>query len=171
MWRLLPLDDPLVDVFVSRDLDSLPSQREAAAVAAWLHAPETFHIMRDHWDHLITMPGGLWGAKVGQKRPLMARLKAELNGWVDHARHKNWDQRALHGIVWNHASVDSVQHDSYTCQRFPGYTVPFPTQRTENDTTLYVGQVVTDGSGGSGEKLRTCPVACRPQEHRDWDYC
>ena len=42
-----------MDAFVSRDLDSRLSQREATAVQHWLASNRTFHIMRDHWDHLV----------------------------------------------------------------------------------------------------------------------
>lgn len=69
------------------------------------------------------------------------------------------------------AAVDSVQHDSYTCQRFPGYTVPFPTRRDAGDTTLYLGQVVDPDGAGTDEKLLKCPVTCRPPAHADWEYC
>ena len=66
--------------------------------------------------------------------------------------------------------VDSVQHDSYTCQRFPGYTVPFPTRREANDTTQYLGQVVRPPPAAA-EKLHECPAQCRPRQHPDWEYC
>ncbi|XP_043213867.1 uncharacterized protein LOC122377647 [Amphibalanus amphitrite] len=174
LWRFLPLSDPLVDTFVSRDLDSRISNREAAAVHQWLASNRTFHIMRDHWDHLITVPGGLWGARPALRRQLADKLGTQLNKWMAHPGHKNWDQRALHSVVWFHAAVDSVQHDSYTCQRFPGYTVPFPTRR-RNDTTQYLGQVIRppEGSGAPApaEKLLKCPPQCRPREHQDWEYC
>ena len=76
--------------------------------------------------------------------------------------------------------VDAVQHDSYTCQRFPGYTVPFPTRRDPADTTQYLGQVVRPpgtGTGGTGtgagerERLHPCPPQCRPRKHQDWEFC
>ena len=51
-WRFLPLMDPLVDRFMSRDCDVLITAREVAAVNYWLeHSNATFHMMRDHQAH------------------------------------------------------------------------------------------------------------------------
>ena len=48
-----------VDVFASRDLDSLFSAREAAAVREWRESStEPIHIMRDHFYHNFYMLGG-----------------------------------------------------------------------------------------------------------------
>ena len=58
VWRFAPLVDPLVSEFHSRDLDSIVSQREVAAVNEWLEAKnKTFHIMRDHKQHGSAIPG------------------------------------------------------------------------------------------------------------------
>ena len=46
MWRWLAMGDTFVDVFASRDLDSLLFQREVDAVNAWLATNKSFHIMR-----------------------------------------------------------------------------------------------------------------------------
>lgn len=48
MWRFLVMVDPLVDRFLSRDIDSDIIPREAAAVRQWLKSNYTFHVMRDH---------------------------------------------------------------------------------------------------------------------------
>ena len=57
VWRFLPVLDDNVDVFVSRDLDSRFSEREATAVQQWLRSNKTFHIMRDHPQHVATILG------------------------------------------------------------------------------------------------------------------
>ena len=50
--------DPLVSEFHSRDLDSIVSPREVAAVKEWLITEnKTFHIMRDHKQHGSAIPG------------------------------------------------------------------------------------------------------------------
>lgn len=46
MWRWLPIGDQLVDVFMSRDADSLILQREIDSVNVWLGSNKTGHIMR-----------------------------------------------------------------------------------------------------------------------------
>ena len=48
MFRYLVMLDPNVDVFISRDIDSLIWHREVDAVKEWLSSNYTFHLMRDH---------------------------------------------------------------------------------------------------------------------------
>lgn len=45
-WRWLPIGDPLVDFFMSRDTDSWFSQREFDSVNVWMNSDKLFHIMR-----------------------------------------------------------------------------------------------------------------------------
>lgn len=51
MYRYLVMLDPNVDLFISRDVDSLIFQREVDAVRQWLPSNYTFHLMRDHKGH------------------------------------------------------------------------------------------------------------------------
>jgi hypothetical protein len=51
MYRFLVMLDPNVDVFISRDVDSLIFPREVDAVRQWLPSNYTFHLMRDHSGH------------------------------------------------------------------------------------------------------------------------
>ena len=44
--RWLPIDDPFVDYFISRDVDALISNREKHAVDEWIKEKTLFHIMR-----------------------------------------------------------------------------------------------------------------------------
>lgn len=46
MWRWLPIGDSFVDLFLSRDLDSLIIQREIDSVHFWLKSNKIAHIMR-----------------------------------------------------------------------------------------------------------------------------
>ena len=45
-WRWLPIGDPFVNVFISRDSDSWFNERESEAVKTWLASEYLFHIMR-----------------------------------------------------------------------------------------------------------------------------
>ena len=65
MWRFLVIDDPSVKRFLLRDADSLLSEREAAAVEAWLDSPFLFHHMRDYCSHTELILAGLWGGCTG----------------------------------------------------------------------------------------------------------
>lgn len=64
LWRFLPVIDPTVDIFLSRDLDSIVNEREVAAVKEWLtSSDQIFHGMRDNPAHRWEVLGGMWGAK------------------------------------------------------------------------------------------------------------
>ena len=56
--------DSKVEEFHSRDLDSLPTEREVLAVKEFsLNDNFQFHIMRDHRQHVAPITAGMWGAK------------------------------------------------------------------------------------------------------------
>ncbi|XP_037778192.1 uncharacterized protein LOC119574966 isoform X2 [Penaeus monodon] len=64
LWRALPMGDPNVDVFLSRDTDAQILERETAAVRQWLETNRTFHVMRDHHNHCAYVMGGMWGMRM-----------------------------------------------------------------------------------------------------------
>jgi hypothetical protein len=45
-WRWLPIGDSFIDIFSSRDTDSIIIQREVDSVNFWLNSPKPGHIMR-----------------------------------------------------------------------------------------------------------------------------
>jgi hypothetical protein len=63
-----------------------------------------------------------------------------------------------------------MAHDSYHCQRnelkkkSPLKVLPFPTMR---NGSYFVGGV----GENSNETPSKCPEACRPPDHKDWEYC
>lgn len=59
MFRYLAMLDPNVDIFISRDIDSVIRPREVDAVNEWLSSNYTFHVMRDQIYHHIIMLAGL----------------------------------------------------------------------------------------------------------------
>lgn len=59
MFRYLVMLDPDVDVFISRDVDSIIWRREVDAVKEWLSSNYTFHLMRDQPEHFVIMLAGL----------------------------------------------------------------------------------------------------------------
>ena len=56
-----------VDVMVSRDLDSIVSERESHAVKEWIFSSKSHHFMNDHPRHTSKIMAGLWGAKLTNK--------------------------------------------------------------------------------------------------------
>jgi len=169
-WRFLPLMDPLVDVFVSRDADSKASHREAAAVYDWLAENKTFHIMRDapgHMGHKIL--AGMWGADNRYKRKSLAKWGRDL---IDVATglpkkpQKTFDQEMLDKYLWPHIENDSVQHDAYGCLRNPN-TRPWPTKR---ETTGW--NFVGSHESINNIAWKECPIQCRHPDHKnEWYNC
>lgn len=110
MWRFLVMMDPLVDRFLSRDIDSDIIPREVAAVRQWLNSPNhTFHVMRDHPSHGGFMLAGLWGAKSVRRRDLIRRLGRVLLWSGQDDQSYQTDQNRLDLIVWPFATFDVVR--------------------------------------------------------------
>jgi hypothetical protein len=135
MFRYLVMLDPNVDVFISRDVDSIIWPREVDAVAEWLKSNFTFHVMRDHKFHgsiilagikfhficmivilwvsnipfdLMFRVAGMWGAKLIQRRDLIEGLMRALV--LAGQNQIGWqDQASLDTIVWPAAKYDVVR--------------------------------------------------------------
>lgn len=66
LWRFLAVDDPSVKAVLSRDSDSVVSEREVVCIDRWLNDPEgvdwTWLIIRDHPAHTcVPVLAGMWG--------------------------------------------------------------------------------------------------------------
>ena len=170
IWRFFPTLDPQVDVFVSRDLDSVVTPREVKAVEEWLQSGKTLHALRDHPRHTrVPMLGGLWGVQRTRSR------KAWIDVWTDiwtaiiadplsqnDRGKKGSDQELLRCHVWRRLSGEVFQHDSYSCAQYPG-AVGFPSQRP-NSTANFVGAKMD-----LGQRNIECPAQCRRKP--SWTFC
>jgi len=169
-WRFFPTLDPQVDFYVSRDLDSRFSDREQSAVQEWLDSKYDFHFMRDHPHHGTKILGSGWGSKLVRVQTRMNWQKAWNSGFTDKlvwAKRNSYgpDQAFLSRYVWPWAKKTSISHDSYTCKNYPR-TKGFPTQR-KNEPNNFVAAVVAENH----TLWKTCPPACRPKSHPDWEHC
>ena len=108
MFRYLVMLDPNVDIFISRDVDSLIFQREVDAVDQWIHQSNyTFHVMRDHKGHGSIILAGMFGIKVQQRRDLVQGLaRALILSGQNSIGHQ--DQASLDQILWPVAKFDVV---------------------------------------------------------------
>lgn len=179
--------DGTVVEFHSRDLDSRISEREVAAVKDWDRTNKSFHVMRDnpyHVSHIMGgaiifffcqknifetcyISGGMFGMKISTKN--FAKIASIFEEMLNSSKAKNWrkglDQQFLSKYLWNKAKSDAVIHDSYLCKSIKSpNNRPWPTQRIPNVHNNFVG-----ANGGILNK--TCPVGCRPKEHKDWTLC
>jgi len=96
-WRFYVADDESVDRYIIRDLDSVFSWRERAAVDEWLISKRPFHILRDHFYHGIPMMGGMWG---GTKGKLPFTIQEICLEYSNMAKAKGGDQDFLAKKVW-----------------------------------------------------------------------
>jgi len=90
-WRFVPLGDPTVATFLSRDLDSPLIPREVGAVSVWERSNKTFHFIRDSEYHGHPIQAGMWGAKTSQvgleeRQGLLQRLLEVTHGINHYSR-------------------------------------------------------------------------------------
>ena len=137
---------------------------------------------------------GLWGAKTGMNRKLSIHVLSNIIESWRRRSHLNEpmptkydDQNLLMQHLYQHLNGkvslllfqniffyfnilgNVLVHDSYHCGRFPlSKTVPFPTQRLEEESYNFVGAQIF---GNVEPVLDICPPPCRPVDHKDWQYC
>ena len=177
IWRFVPMTDPLVAEWHSRDLDSYLSLREKAVVDDWRdHSNATYHVMRDNPYHNTRILGGMFGMRMGPNNfELMSKAFNEILIGSKGRRGKGTDQSLLSKFLWPKAFKDMVAHDSYSCKGYPGPDVrPFLTKRNSSDDFKSSPKWNFVGSNGGFINLnnvKPCPEKCRPKEHLDWLLC
>ena len=139
MWRFEAIDDPCVEIMLSRDTDTLILLREKLAVDEWLNTDKLFHIMRDHPHHGFKILAGMFGTK---KIP-------QVNGWSSimanctHVSGKNCDQDFLRDYIYDHIKDNSVIHASFN--KYENHCLIFPIEY--DNGYRFVGEYVySDGS-------------------------
>lgn len=133
LWRFLIHDEPEVDRYIVRDVDSRFSMREVRAVNEWIAAGTQLHIMRDHPYHNQAMMGGMWG---WMHHPEL-RFKLINQGFQAWAQKTKWgeDNKFLKGVFW-HSDISRTVHDS--CGTFDG------TQTWPPSGPAFVGEYVDE---------------------------
>ena len=109
LWRFLVMDDPGVKRFLIRDADSLLSEREAAAVDAWLASPYWFHHMRDYFSHTELLLAGMWGGCNGVFSQLAQAMRDFIARYSGSARFT--DQYFLKVALWPTVRESLLSHD------------------------------------------------------------
>jgi hypothetical protein len=99
-----------------RDTDSIPTYREAQAVAVWLREGTTVHCITDSISHTIPLMGGMVGVRVDDfsfrmKANSLSELLAKSKLGLDY-NIKGTDQTFMNEVIWPEVS----KHDS------PSYT-------------------------------------------------
>ena len=140
--RFLPNDDPLVNVWISRDLDSIVTYREKAAVDDWLenYADKELHIMTDNSQHYWTIAGGMFGVK-NNKNNINNNIKNLSDFMLDFSENKSVNDYA---IDCNIAEGFFYKNDNYIQHYGTGKklenSTPFPPHNPKNCS--FVGDIV-----------------------------
>jgi len=137
--RFLPNDDPLVDVWISRDLDSIVNYREKVAVDDWLtnYSDKELHIITDNIQHGWTIAGGMFGVKNNNKNNLTDFM-------LEFSENKSVNDYAVdctiaEGFFWFLYKNDNyIQH--YGSGKKLENSKPFPAHNPKNCS--FVGDIV-----------------------------
>jgi protein O-GlcNAc transferase len=77
LWRFETIDNPNVEINLSRDTDTRILLREKLAVDEWILSGKTFHIMRDHPCHMdkrYRIMGGMFGTRKIKNFPKWSKI-------------------------------------------------------------------------------------------------
>lgn len=109
MWRFEAIDDPDVEVMMSRDTDTRFIEREILAVNEWLNSDTIFHIMRDHPQHGCCILGGMFGSKKIKEIPSWISIMNNIN----QTGHRDYDQAFLTNFIYPIIKNNSTIHASF----------------------------------------------------------
>jgi hypothetical protein len=109
MWRFESIDDPEVEIMMSRDTDARFLLREKLAVDEWLNSTKLFHIMRDHPHHNFVILGGMFGTKKIPQLPSWSNIMKKIIQEGD----RNYDQDFLRDYIYPIIKNNSTIHATF----------------------------------------------------------
>ena len=168
LHRYIAFADPFVDLFMSRDLDSPILQREVTSVSEWLSSNKYFHIIRDHPLHYDVMLAGLWAMKISENETIRHMLTERL---LTKSLTKCWnsqdgDLRFLEKYVWPLAESNSMQHDSFHCQKYH-LSVPFTQSKFSSSKFIGCRRPCRSDQDPPGP----CPIQCLLRNSSNTNLC
>ncbi len=108
--RFRPMFDADVDIWISRDLDSRISSREAAAVNEWLETELILHVMRDSHNHSYPVMAGMFGMRKINKLHQI-QIQRKLRKYF--GSEMTLDQTFLSETVWKKYKSSCLIHDHW----------------------------------------------------------
>lgn len=136
-WRFEAIDDPDVEIMMSRDTDTRILLREKLAVDEWLQSGKIFHIMRDHPYHYsphMKIMGGMFGTK---KIPEVNWTN--LSNMIVQTHHRDYDQIMLNDHIYPLVKDNSMIHtlfNLYSDEVTNSFPIPY------DDDYRFVGEYV-----------------------------
>ena len=120
MWRFEPINEPDVEIMISRDLDSRILLREKLAVEQWISSDKVFHIMRDHPHHGWVILAGMFGIKKND----FINMKELSDNFIQNDI-RTYDQEFLRDYIYPLVKNNSMIHATFqkfeqnNCLEFP----------------------------------------------------
>jgi len=112
--RFRPMFDPMVDLWISRDLDSRITSREVSAVNDWIQTGMKFHVMRDSHNHSYPVMAGMFGMRaISRHTQRIFQNKIRKYFGTD----MTGDQKFLAEVVWKKYKKNCVIHDHWHNRR------------------------------------------------------
>jgi hypothetical protein len=136
MWRFEAIDDPEVEIMMSRDTDTRILLREKLAVDEWLNSNKLFHIMRDHPHHNTNILAGMFGTKKNNNITSWCKL---INDYVQYDN-RDYDQTFLSNYIYPNIINDCIIHASF--YKKENFCLDFPIEY--NEKRDFVGEYVYD---------------------------
>lgn len=145
MWRFEAIDEPGVELNMSRDVDTAILLREKFAVDEWLNSDKLLHIMRDHPWHCYPIQGGMFGVKKSD-----ITWKDKIDSFVQELNY-TYDQQFLQHTIYPlykdncivHASFHKLEGDM--CRDFP---IPH-----EHDDYRFVGEYIYENEKRNAQNI------------------
>jgi protein O-GlcNAc transferase len=120
MWRFETIDDPNVEIMMSRDTDTRFTTREVLAVNEWINSDKLFHIMRDHPHHGFCILGGMFGTRKLPDIPSWINVMNTFN----QTGNRDYDQSFLRDYIYPIIRNNSIIHASF--HKAESHTRNFP---------------------------------------------
>ena len=157
-----------VRYLLSRDLDTVISQREVHAVQEWVESSKSTHVIRDHPLHHFTIMAGTFGLRLNTlidwtmiKDSFLLAMTDPIF-WAPYDSY-GYDQILLKKYFWPWFKIHHLGHDAYNCQTFP-HTKPFPSRRPTSPRNYIGGKIAENVT-----LEIPCPMECRFDP--DWIFC
>ena len=120
MWRYEPIDEPEVEIMLSRDTDTRILLREKLAVDEWLNSNTLFHIMRDHPHHNFQILAGMFGTKKLSQIPSWCDTINKYNKTDNRMYDQDFLRDFIYPIIKNNSTVHASFHKKENhAKKFP----------------------------------------------------
>lgn len=153
MWRFLSIDDPEVEINMSRDTDTRILLREKLAVDEWLSSGKEFHIMRDHPHHMnknTPIMGGMFGTRK-IKDIYWTEIINNIKTSNSNRPLYDTDQELLSKFIYPYIKDNCLIHSSFGKLLNENKVQPFPIPFCDN--YLFVGGYVYEDESVSKEHV------------------